>query len=189
MQQDASSQRKIPVQQRSVYQVVLLLIFILFTNAVLLPSLKLLSSSSLPLCPKSWVNPCWVTWDPWWFITSTGFAQPSHQWDPGDANPPCMSFPLRHLCLLHFPYLFSHNSFLPYNLLKGLRTFSLFLTSNECLKKREQAQKAVGTVKCFWNVWFFFFPPALRWVSADLYLSEMQAPYSSSWPLYLFSRQ
>lgn len=46
MQQDASSQRKIPVQQRSVYQVVLLLVFILFTNAVLLPSLKLLSSSS-----------------------------------------------------------------------------------------------------------------------------------------------
>lgn len=160
MQQDASSQRKIPVQQRSVYQVVLLLIFILFTNAVLLPSLKLLSSSSLPLCPKSRINPCQIHRRSPWFITSAGFAQPSHQWDPGNANPPCMSFPLRHLCLLHFLYLFSHNSFLPYNPLKGLRTFSLFLTSNQCVKKREWAQKAMGTVKCFWNVCFF--PPSIK---------------------------
>lgn len=122
---------------------------ILFSNVVLLPSLKLFFSSSLPLCPKSWINPCQVPWDPWWFITSTVFYQSSHQWDPGNTNPPWMSFPLRHLCLLHFPYLFSHNSFLPYNLLKGLHTFRLSLTSDEYVKKREWAQKAMGTVKCF----------------------------------------
>lgn len=149
MQQDVSSQRKIPVQQRGVYQIVLLLIFVLFSNVVLLSSLKLLSSSSLPLCPKSWINPCQVPWDPWWFISSTVFSQPSHQWDPGNANPPWISFPLRHLCLLHFPCLFSHNSFLPCNLLKGLRTFRLSLTSHECVKKREWDQKAMGTVQCF----------------------------------------
>jgi len=56
----------------------------------LLPSLKLLSSSSSPLCPKSCINPCEDTWDPGWFVTSAGFAQPRHQWDPGNANPPCV---------------------------------------------------------------------------------------------------
>lgn len=125
------------------------------------------------------------TWDLWWFITSTGFVQPSHQWDSSNANPSWASFPLRHLCLLHLLYLFSHNSFLSHNLLKGLCTFSLFLTSYECVKTREWAQKAMGTVKCFWNVQFF--PHSQHWVSADL--SEMQALYSSSWPLNLFSRQ
>lgn len=122
-------------------------------QAMLLTSL--LSSSFLPLCPKSWMNPCWITQDLWWFITSTGFAQPSHQWDPSNVHPPCTSFPLTHLCLLYLPYLFSQNSFLPHNLLKGLCTFSLFLTSYECVKTREWAQKAMGTVKCFWNVQFF----------------------------------
>lgn len=133
MQQDASSQRKIPVQRR-VYQVVLLLIFILFPNAMSL-SLKLLSSSSLPLCPKPLIKLCWVTWDPWCFITRTGFAQALHHWDPGNANPPTTSFPLGHLCLLQFPYSFSHNSFLPHSLLKGLHTFSLFFTSDKCVKR------------------------------------------------------
>lgn len=181
MQQDASSQRQMPVQHSlwgcSVWW------YLFFFPAVLLASL--LSSSSLPLCPKSWISSRWVTWDPWWFITSTGFAQLSHQWDPSSANPPCTSFPLRHLCLLHLPYLFSHNSFLPHNLLKGLCTLSLFPTSYECVKTREWAQKAMGAVKCFWNVQFF--PHSQHWVSADL--SEMQALYSSSWPFYLFSRQ
>lgn len=186
MQQDASSQTKIPVQQRSVSWVVLLLIFILFINAVLPVSLRLLSSSSSPLCSKSWINPCRVTWHPWWFIISTGFAQPSHQWHPSNANPPCASFPLRHLGLLHFPYLFSDNSFLPYNLLKGLRTFSLFLTSIECVKKREWAQKAMGTAKCFWNRWFFS-PPALSlsWPVSVRNAGSVQ----QNWPLHLFSRQ
>lgn len=117
---------------------ILLSVFILCTKLCYSPLLfTALSSSSLPLCPKSWINPRWDTQDLWWFITSTGFAQPSHQWDPSNANPTYTSFPLRHLCLLHLPYLFSHNSFLPHNLLKGLCTFNLFLTSYECVKTRE----------------------------------------------------
>lgn len=136
MQPNVSSQRKMPVQQRTspscyvdIYS---------FYQTVLLTSL--LSSSSLPLCPKFWINPCWATQDLWWLITSTGFAQPSHQWDPSNANLPCTSFPLRHLCLFHLPYLFSYNSFLPHNLLKGLCTFSLFLTSYECVKTRMNSE-------------------------------------------------
>lgn len=184
MQPDASSQRKMPFQQRT-YQI-LLSVFILFTKMCYSPLLlTTVSFFSLPLCPKSWINPCWVTQDLWWFIISTGFAQPSHQWDPRNANPTCTSFPLRHLCLLHLPHLFCRDSFLPHNLLKDLCTFSLFLTSYECVKTREWAHKAMGKVFLKCTVFSPF--SALRWVSADL--SEMQAKYSSSWPFYLFSRQ
>lgn len=105
----------------------------------------------LPLCPKFWINPCWATQDLWWLITSTGFAQPSHQWDPSNANLPCTSFPLRHLCLLHLPYLFSYNSFLPHNLLKGLCTFSLPHLIGMCEDENELRKL---WVKCFWNSFF-----------------------------------
>lgn len=173
------------LSSRRVYQVVLLLIFILFPNAMS-PSLKLSSSSSLPLCPQPLIKLCWVTWDPWCFITRTGFAQALHHWDPGNANPPTTSFPLRHLCLLQFPYSFSHNSFLPRSLLKGLRTFSLFFTSDECVKRKRS--ESYGHTEVFLKCRIPP-PPALRWNSADLYPSKMQAPYRRHLLLYLFSMQ
>lgn len=152
MHQDASSQRKIPVQQRSVYQVVPMLIIILFTNAMSQLSLKLLSSSSSPLGPKSWINRCWVPWATWWSITSTAFTQPSHQRDPGNTDPPWMLFPTQTSMPASFSVFIFSNSFLPYDLPKGLRAITVFFTSNDYVKKNEWAQEVIGTV-------VFFSPP------------------------------
>lgn len=142
-----------------------------------------LSSSSSPLGPKSWTNRCWVPWATWWSITSTAFTQPSHQRDPSNTDPPWMLFPTQTSMPASFSVFIFSNSFLPYDLPKGLRTITVFLTSNDYVKKNEWAQEVIGKV-------VFFLPsPSLRWFSADLDQSEMWPPYSSTWFLHLFSRQ